>query len=371
MRWLSLPRFRHLTGRGAVLAGFADAALSRLVEAEGVAGPEGMPCGLMVNVSPPGLAPHPLTLDAWRADIVDVAGGPTALLRDGTTAFAARTRRTPGAEPTLEVCVTSPEAGPGPVHECVVLQLPHVLGPARPAPTAYAVYVHTLMPDIAVPSGTACMSYVGLTRQGWQKRLAQHRAAAKAGSPLLFHRALRDWEVRCKVVEHRVLAVDLQEGAAMDLEETLVAGTTDAGILAAVGAATDPGQRWFAGTLYPKGLNMIPGGREGLRHLHRMGALAPRAPVDAERREEMLAALMRPDRSGRPNPLLAALWLDADYAERIVCGPEGRLKPGQVREARLLHALGRDVPEIASAVGARDEGQVRRLLSGRTYGRIR
>jgi hypothetical protein len=174
------------------------------------------------------------------------------------------------------------------------------------------------------------------------------------------------------VVEHRILEVDLTEAKAMDMEQAMVEGTRDRDILDRVIVGDDASQRWFAGTLYPKGLNMIPGGYEGLRYLHRIGALASREPVDVDRREELMSTILRDaKRESKPNPLLAALWLDDDYAERIICGPEGRLKPKQINDARFLHALGKPVAEIRETVGAKDDGQILRLLRGKTYGRVR
>lgn len=214
----------------------------------------------------------------------------------------------------------------------------------------------------------AGLNYVGITRQGWQARLAQHRAAARGGSPLLFHRALREWVGRVKVTEHRILAAGMSEDAALALEERMVAGTKDELISARFGHGS---KSWGRGTLYPRGLNMIPGGKAGLAYLHKLGVIAPRQPVDVERREELVSQLMlKSQREGKPNPLLAALWCDDDYATRIICGGQGRLKPRQIEDARLLATDGKPVAEIAETVGAKNIAQITRLLKGRTYSRI-
>ena len=105
--------------------------------------------------------------------------------------------------------------------------------------------------------------------------------------------------------------------------------------------------------------------------LHKLGALKDRKPVDVDRRDQILIeAIKRDGRAGQPNPLISAHWNDPDYAEKIICGPEGRLSPQQIHEARALELTGKSNLEIAEAVGAKNERQITRLLIGRTYSRI-
>ena len=159
----------------------------------------------------------------------------------------------------------------------------------------------------------------------------------------------------------------------MEAEELFVAGTAFEDDLAEDEKESFRGMESYRfGTLYPKGLNMIPGGYAGLKALHKMRALQDGQPIDPEQRDLLLeAALEREKKEGRLNPLLAAHWNDDDYAEKIICGPEGRLKPDQIAQARMLNFLGRDVPEIRSVVGAKNERQISNLLAGRTYSRIK
>jgi hypothetical protein len=208
---------------------------------------------------------------------------------------------------------------------------------------SHTVYTHR----IRAPKEAGNLIYTGITRQGWQKRWTQHQRDAKAGSRHLFHRALREYPNA--EYSHRVIAAGLTEDFAMRMEEM-----------------------WADHTLHPKGLNMIPGGYAGLKYLHKLGAVAPRQSVDVDRREEILSDFIaRTEREGRPNPLLAALWRDDDFAARVICGPEGRLKPNQIADARLLSSFGKDIPEIAATVGAKNEMQVKRLLKGQTYSRVK
>jgi hypothetical protein len=212
------------------------------------------------------------------------------------------------------------------------------------------------------------MNYIGITKQGWRRRFDQHLSNARLGSPLLFHRALRDHYRLSRASSHRILTLTDSEKSAMDSEEQFVRGTNDPEILGRFSGI----ETFAAGTLYPKGLNMIPGGYEGLRFLHKLGALERNKTLDINRREEHLIELMRrEEREGRPNPLSAALWLDEDYATRIICGPSGRLKPDQIAHAREMNALGHEISDIARLVGAKSDTQIARLLKGKTYSRIK
>ena len=153
----------------------------------------------------------------------------------------------------------------------------------------------------------------------------------------------------------------------MDLEEMFVKGGTreDFG---------DPdafkeGEKWVFGTLYPKGLNMIPGGYAGLKVLHKMGVMKDNQPFNVDQRDNLLIEGLK--RGGQANPLLAAHWNDEDYATKVICGPEGRLQPPQIQEARTLGLLGRETSEITDIVGAKNERQIKSLLQGSTYSRIK
>ena len=203
---------------------------------------------------------------------------------------------------------------------------------------SHTVYTHR----IKVPKTQGNLIYTGVTRQGWQKRWTQHLRDTRAGSMHLFHQALRA-HPNAEYI-HRAVAAGLSEAVAMQIEEM-----------------------WADHTLRPKGLNMIPGGYAGIRYLHKIGALAPRQKIDVDQREEILAEfILRKTQEGRPNPLMASLWRDDSFAERVICGPEGRLKPGQISDARLLASFGKNASEIAERIGAKNYLQVERLLSGRT-----
>lgn len=226
-----------------------------------------------------------------------------------------------------------------PLHVTAQLQLP--LNPIFKGYTeiqgTYAVYGHVLQTDVP-------LAYVGMTRQRWYERYAQHITESRAGSPYLFHRALRDHQA-CAVM-HRVFFCELDHEAALEYEETLVS---------LVG-------------LYPLGLNMIPGGKAGFAYLARLGTFT-RTSEERDAATERLSA--SETLQGRPNPLCAARWAaDPEYVKRVVCGHSGRLTVEQVRMIRIGASVGRSTADLLRESSARNERQIRDLVAGRTYCRI-
>jgi hypothetical protein len=145
------------------------------------------------------------------------------------------------------------------------------------------------------------------------------------------------------------MAAGLTEDQAYDFEESYVAGAT----------------------LYPLGLNMIPGGKSGLEYLRKIGALGRGVKLNPEDRCVLIEEAMKSSSlAGRPNPLLASMWTDDEFAVKVICGPEGRMKPEQIKLARFLHSLGKPVDDIAREVSAKNVEQVARMLRGSTYSRI-
>ena len=284
------------------------------------------------------------------------------------SAYATRGRLEP--EGSLEVYVVD-DPRTGPVRTMVSAPTSYLVHQPRNFVRQYAVYLHHLCNKDVYTSGDDnhdhTLNYIGLTKQGWQKRFSQHLSKARSGSPLLFHQALRDNYVGARLIGHRVLALCETEKDAMDLEEWFVKGGTREDFSdpdAFVGA-----DEWVFGTLYPKGLNMIPGGYAGLKVLHKMGVMKDNQPFNVDQRDNLLIEGLK--RGGQANPLLAAHWNDEDYATKVICGPEGRLQPPQIQEARTLGLLGRETSEITDIVGAKNERQIKSLLQGSTYSRIK
>ena len=216
----------------------------------------------------------------------------------------------------------------------------------------YQVYAHHLLPIAGQSVDPDCVghdvTYIGVTKRGWRLRWREHCSAAARGSRYRFHEAIRRTNGVCNVV-HAIVACGLSEDAANGVEEKFVNELS----------------------LYPRGLNMIPGGYAGIEYLRKIGAAGPHERITPDDKHEIINRFFeRTSRLGQPNPLTAAMWHDDAYAEKVICGPEDRLKPDQIRTARFLSSLGKDVDEIASEVSARNAAQVRRLLNGDTYSRI-
>jgi len=203
---------------------------------------------------------------------------------------------------------------------------------------SYCLYYHLF--ETETPLG-----YVGITKQRWFQRFSQHVSSARTGSPYLFHKAFR--EHSNVGVMHKVVFCELDHESALRYEEEYV------GMF----------------SLYPLGLNMIPGGRAGFAYLGKLGHEA-RSAEDRDAVVERLAA-RESSLEGRHNPLCAARWeSDPDFVERVICGHSGRLSVDQVRMIRLGVSLGHSAELLANHVAGGNVRQVKSLLAGRTYGRI-
>lgn len=212
----------------------------------------------------------------------------------------------------------------------------------------YHLYRHAFLTD-EVGRQMKNTSYIGITSRGWRKRWTEHLNSARSGSNYLFHRAVRKYHGVAECELHSIVGWALSEKQAFDMEERLVGESS----------------------LYPLGLNMVPGGNAGLAYLRRIGALGKNERVNIDDRQKIVDRFFESaSRKGIPNPLAAAHWLNPDYAEKVICAGEDRLKPQQIRDARFMASLGRDVESIATQIGARNSMQVRRLIAGETYSRI-
>lgn len=200
------------------------------------------------------------------------------------------------------------------------------------------------------------LTYVGVTRQGWVARWKQHLSAAMGGSRYLFHKAIRDYQEKKSTGSaaglsglqgHRVLHAGLPFEEAMEAEEAYVGRDT----------------------LYPNGLNMIPGGFAGMKYLAKLGGFAV-TNKKWEYRHKVLKNFANHCRvKGIPNPLAAARWRDDEYAAKVILANPRNLKRIQIDEVRYLDSLGWSTVEIADHLAIRHE-RVCRLLVGKTYSRI-
>ena len=242
----------------------------------------------------------------------------------------------------------------------------------------YQLYRHSLYPeDEAAPVPTAGLggivataettgyAYIGITRRSWQKRYREHRQAMGSGSALLFHRALAGELFPVASSEHEVLKIGLTEDEALDLEEREVE----------------------ARTLHPineRGLNMIPGGRAGLRFIANFRGTGRVDGVDPEHAEAAAVAAIdalvaarqteETDTAGSDRgAAIAALWRENEaFRIAAMTNSPRRLSFAQITYARIWHASGWALEKIHEHVRALDTraislDQVRNLLAGRTY----
>lgn len=191
--------------------------------------------------------------------------------------------------------------------------------------------------------------YSGITKRNWLKRLEEHLREVRQGGNKLFHRAWREATDGQDIVYHSYLQfVNLTYEEAMDWEELYV----------------------DAHSLSPKGLNMIPGGFEGLKHLYKH-RITDHVDIDLNDRDRAIAEYVRQNpRKGIPNPFMSELWTDDEYYLKVIGSRKNTLTPDQVRSIRELDQAGYSVEEITIKVDAHNEKQVKGVLTNRTYTRI-
>ncbi len=231
----------------------------------------------------------------------------------------------------------------------------------RDANSGHQCYVHTIFPNpkpaenlddlrSRVEGDVGEYYYVGITGRNWLLRLGEHIGEMHRGSRKRFHAAWREsLDLTDVLFTSNLSDVNLSYGDAMDWEEKYVDE--------------------YASDKY--GLNMIPGGFKGLRELHKRGIIARESATLEERDKAMAEFLRQNPRKGVPNPFMAELWKDDDHNFKVNESHPKRLSAPQVRRIRELHEEGRSVEEIAEAVGAWNEIQVKGVISGRNYGRVK
>lgn len=209
-------------------------------------------------------------------------------------------------------------------------------------------YAHTIALLDAEGNVTSEHLYCGITGRNWLERMAEHFREIRTGSNKTFHRAWREFQGRKDVLLNSELIVLNQSyEAAMAWEEWIVDRHKAAG----------------------NSLNMIAGGFKGLRELHQLGLARQDATLE-ERDAALENYAKRHPRSGIPNFLIAGLWEDDAYYERVIQGRSNTLSKDQVRRIRYLASLGWDADRICAETGARNVDQVRRVMVKKTYVRM-
>jgi hypothetical protein len=216
----------------------------------------------------------------------------------------------------------------------------------------YMCYAHTI--DLLDTTGNVIQDgkvYCGITSRNWLERMAEHFREIQKGSDKLFHRAWREFKGRSDVLlSSELVVVNHTYEGAMDWEEWIV-------------------DRYIAART---SLNMIPGGFKGLMELHKLGYLDRDQGIsEIDRENALLAYAKEHPRIGMPNLLIAGLWEDDDYYARVIQSRDNTLTKEQVTQIWQLYGQSFNVQQITEAVGARNIGQVRRVIAGKTYSRMK
>lgn len=211
-------------------------------------------------------------------------------------------------------------------------------------------YAHSIALTDSVTGEMDQHFYIGVSKRNWLARMAEHFREIQTGSNKTFHRAWREYIGRRDVLlGSELITCNHTFEQIMDWEEEQVDKCMSLG----------------------KSLNMIPGGFKGIKFLHEHRLLGSTGNVTLEDRERAITNYQHLNpRIGVPNLLISELWKNEEYAQKVICGVEGRLSVEQVREIRRLNMLGMSVEKIASMVNALNGRQVERVLSGSTYSRI-
>lgn len=224
----------------------------------------------------------------------------------------------------------------------------YLLAPTHWPKKSYVLYQHIFGEGPSYPDDG--FFYVGVTTRSWQTRWAEHRRAMASGSPLHFHRKLRE-ELdanRVTYIHHKVMGVTDDVKKLYATEEFLIEG------------------HWRD----ERRLNMIPGGKSGLRYLREHGMLDARTIPAPDERDQLVGAWLRAHpRRGLPAPWVAEKWKDDAWAIAQICGRDDRLSIEQVRAIRSLAQV-HSVEHIADRIGARNSEQVQRVIDGKTYVRV-
>jgi hypothetical protein len=267
--------------------------------------------------------------------------------------------------------VTRPDRGPAKLHVILVYEngmtwktivpLQFLLKGWGDANSGHQCYVHTISHNLShvrsfedlrarAEADSDEFYYVGITGRNWLYRLSEHLGEMNRGSRKRFHAAWRE-SLGMEDVHFAssLMDINLTYEQAMKWEEVAV-------------------ERFAYG---PNGLNMIPGGFKGLQFLHEH-RITDRPMISLEDRDRAIAEYVRRNpRKGVPNPCLAELWKDDDYYIRVIEARPKTLSAEQVRHIRKLTSEGVSIEEIAETVGALNEIQVKNVVAGRTYQRVR
>lgn len=206
--------------------------------------------------------------------------------------------------------------------------------------------------------------YIGLTSRNWQTRYREHQRDALTGSELLFHTTLASVfpEGGVSQVGMGVFEV-VRRGLCLTSELEYVNLTYD--------EAMQVEEKLVERTLHPAGLNMIPGGFAGIKLLHKLGFLSrAKATVD-ERNLAVANYLHQLPRQRNPATWISERWQKDEYYEQVVLSRPNTLSKEQVQQIRKFGKDWKFDAQVIARLSGASERQVRDVLSGKYYSRVK
>ena len=236
------------------------------------------------------------------------------------------------------------------------------------ATKGHMIYEHDIAPmdhaRVELGEQFKTARYVGLTSRNWQTRYREHQRDALTGSELLFHTTLAS-----------VLPAGGISQAGMGVFEIVRRGLTLTSELEYVNLTFDEAmqveEKLVEKTLYPAGLNMIPGGYAGLKLLHKLGFLGRTRTTVEERDLAAAKYLHQLPRQANPAPWMSVRWQSDEYYEQVILNRSNTLSREQVQQIRKFGNDWKFNPEIIARLSGASERQVRDVLSGKYYSRVK
>jgi hypothetical protein len=206
--------------------------------------------------------------------------------------------------------------------------------------------------------------YIGLTSRNWQTRYREHQRDALTGSELLFHTTLASVFPEGGISQIGMGVFEIvRRGLCFVSELQYVNLTYD--------EAMQVEEKMVERTLHPAGLNMIPGGFAGLKLLHTRGFLGRTKATVEERNLAAAKYLHQLPRQSNPAPWISERWQRDEYYEQVVLNRVNTLSREQVQQIRKFGNQWKYSPTIIASLSGASERQVRDVLSGKYYSRVK
>lgn len=230
--------------------------------------------------------------------------------------------------------------------------------------SGHMIYEHNISPMDYAQDEFKSASYIGLTSRNWQTRYKEHQRDALTGSELLFHTTLASVFPKGGISQIGMGAFELvRSGLCLISELQYVNLTFD--------EAMQVEEKMVERTLNPNGLNMIPGGFAGMKFLHKLGLLKRERSTVNERDFASAKYLRRQQRPTNPAPWVTDKWQTDEYYEQVILGRKNTLSREQIQSIRKYGIEWNFSPEVIANLSGANLRQVRDVLSGKYYSRVK